>query len=119
MAGGGAVSVNVGSRRTAHAGERATARECAAKFRIGWGRRGEWMAHIWQIRVRGHLGPQWQPWFEGLTITNIRRGQDAQAVLSGPLADQAALHGVLARVCDLGLPLLAVSHVADDDPAVP
>jgi hypothetical protein len=75
------------------------------------------MAHVWQIRVRGHLGPQWHEWFEGLTITNIQHGQEAQAILSGPLADQAALHGVLAKVRDLGLPLIAVSHVVDEDPA--
>jgi hypothetical protein len=75
----------------------------------------EMMAQVWQIRVRGHLGPQWREWFEGLTIINIERGQEAQAILSGPLADQAALHGVLTKVRDLGLPLLAVSRVADDD----
>lgn len=76
-------------------------------------------AQVWQIRVRGHLGAQWSEWFEGLTITNIQHGQEAQAILSGPLADQAALHGVLAKVRDLGLPLLAVNRVADDDPECP
>lgn len=75
------------------------------------------MAEVWRIRVRGHLGPQWQAWFEGLTITNRQHGQDAEAILSGPLADQAALHGVLAKVRDLGLTLLEVSQVPDDDSA--
>jgi hypothetical protein len=65
----------------------------------------------YQIRVKGHLGLQWQGWFYGLTITNLEQGE---ALLSGPLPDQAALHGVLTKIRDLGLPLLAVSQVAID-----
>ncbi|HEV2235621.1 MAG TPA: hypothetical protein VGR57_03080 [Ktedonobacterales bacterium] len=71
---------------------------------------------MWRIRVRGHLGPQWSEWFEGLTITNLLEGHEAEAILSGPLADQAALHGVLAKVRDLGLPLVAVTYEMMDDP---
>jgi hypothetical protein len=59
----------------------------------------------YKIRVKGHLGPEWSAWFEGLTITNLPHGE---AELAGPLTDQAALHGVLLKVRDLGLPLLSV-----------
>ena len=70
------------------------------------------MAHQqYQIRVKGHLGEQWRGWFDGLVITNLEQGE---ALLSGPLPDQAALHGVLTKIRDLGLPLLAVSQVALD-----
>ncbi len=65
------------------------------------------MADVYQIRVRGHLDARWSEWFDGLRITNETNGE---AVLAGPIADQAALHGLLARVRDLGLPLVAVSR---------
>src|SRR5690348_7382227 len=56
---------------------------------------GKDMTHeVWQIRVQGHLGSQWKDWFEGMTITNDEKGD---AILSGPLADQAALYGVLLK----------------------
>ena len=57
------------------------------------------------ITVRGHLDFHWSVWFEGLTITN---GDNGEAMLAGPVADQAALHGLLAKIRDLGLPLIAV-----------
>jgi hypothetical protein len=63
---------------------------------------------IYQIRVRGHLGPQWADWFEGLTITLEKNGD---TLLSGPVVDQAALHGILKKVRDLGMPLLSVNAV--------
>lgn len=63
---------------------------------------------FYQIRVKGHLGPEWSAWFDGLTITNEPNGE---AVLAGPVVDQAALHGLLAKVRDLGLPLLSVNRV--------
>ena len=63
----------------------------------------------YQIRVKGHLGEQWQSWFDGLTITNVEQGE---AILSGSLPDQAALHGVLTKIRDLGLPLLEVRRIA-------
>ena len=70
------------------------------------------MVHEWyQIRVKGHLGEQWRDWFDGLTITNVEQGE---ALLSGSLPDQAALHGVLTKIRDLGLPLLAVNQVEPD-----
>ena len=64
-----------------------------------------------QIRVKGHLSDQWAEWFGGLTIENQ---PDGEAVLSGPLPDQAALHGVLNRIRDIGLTLVAVNCVEPD-----
>ena len=62
---------------------------------------------LWcEIRVRGQLDGSWSAWFDGLAVTNVDGGE---AVLAGELPDQAALHGVLAKVRDLGLPLLAVT----------
>jgi hypothetical protein len=66
---------------------------------------------VYEIRVKGHLGGRWSEWFDGLEITNLKNGE---ALLSGEIADQAALHGVLAKVRDLGLPLVAVSGVGPD-----
>jgi hypothetical protein len=60
---------------------------------------------VCQIRVEGHLDQHWAEWFEGLTITPQVGGE---TLLSGPVADQAALHGLLKKVRDLGLPLLSV-----------
>jgi hypothetical protein len=60
---------------------------------------------IYQIRVEGHLGPMWETVFDGLTITLQDNGD---TLLTGPVVDQAALHGVLRQVCDLGLPLVSV-----------
>ena len=59
----------------------------------------------YKIRIKGHLGPEWSDWFEGLTIA---LEEDGTTLLSGPVADQAALHGLLKKVRDLGLPLLSV-----------
>ncbi len=61
---------------------------------------------IYQIRLKGHLAPQWAEWFEGLSITLEDNGE---TLLSGPVADQAALHGLLKKVRDLGLPLISVN----------
>jgi hypothetical protein len=63
---------------------------------------------IYEIRVAGHLSSQWADWFEGLTISLEETGN---TLLSGPVADQAALHGLLKKVRDLGLPLLSVNQV--------
>ncbi len=67
----------------------------------------------YQIRVKGHLDQMWSTWFEGLTITNEPNGE---TLLTGPLVDQAALHGVLVKVRDLGLALIAVQQVAAGEP---
>ena len=66
----------------------------------------------YEIRIEGHLGDSWSSWFEGLSI---RHEETGETVLSGPLVDQAALHGVLMRIRDLGLPLVAVSRMRPAD----
>ncbi|SRR5579875_1943694 len=62
----------------------------------------------YEIRLKGHLDDRWASWFDGLTMT---RDADGTTLLAGPIVDQAALHGLLRRVRDLGLPLIAVSQV--------
>ncbi len=63
---------------------------------------------VYQIRLRGHLGREWTNWFGGLTIT---LEADGDTLLTGPVVDQAALHGLLRRVRDLGMPLISVVPV--------
>jgi len=63
---------------------------------------------VYQIRLKGHLGHQWTEWFGGLTIT---LEDDGETLLTGPVVDQAALHGLLRKVRDLGMPLLSVNRV--------
>ena len=69
------------------------------------------MPAVYQITVKGHLDSQWSAWFDNMLISNEASGE---AVLRGPLADQSALYGVLAKIRNLGLPLLAVTLVATD-----
>lgn len=66
---------------------------------------------ICEIRIRGHLGRQWEEWFTGLTIVLEENGN---TLLTGAVMDQAALHGLLKKVRDLGMPLLSVNFVATD-----
>ncbi len=66
---------------------------------------------VYQIRIKGHLDCQWTDWFEGLTITLEDNGE---TLLTGPVADQSALHGILKKTRDLGLPLLSVLSVEPD-----
>jgi len=62
----------------------------------------------YQIRIKGHLGPQWTDWFGGLAVTLDDSGD---TLLTGPVIDQAALHGLLRKVRDVGLPLISISPV--------
>jgi len=63
---------------------------------------------VYQIRIEGQLGRHWTDWFEGLTITALDNGE---TLLTGPVVDQAALHGLLKKVRDLAMPLLSVMRV--------
>jgi hypothetical protein len=63
---------------------------------------------VYQIRIKGHLGRQWTDWFEGLTIT---LEDDGETLLTGPVVDQAALHGLLKKVRDVAMPLISVNRV--------
>lgn len=65
-------------------------------------------ARTYEIRLKGHLDDKWADWFDGLSIT---REDNGETLLRGPVVDQAALHGVLKQVRDLGLPLLSVIQV--------
>ena len=68
---------------------------------------------VYEIRVKGHLDDKWADWFEGLTIT---REDNGDTLLTGRVIDQAALHGLLKKVRDLGLPLVSVSPVEPGPP---
>ena len=61
--------------------------------------------HVYRIRLKGHLGSEWADWFDGLTLT---LEEDGNTLLTGPVIDQTALHGLLKKVRDLGMPLLSV-----------
>ena len=63
---------------------------------------------IYQIRIKGHLDRKWADWFSGLSITSLENGE---TLLTGPVLDQAMLHGLLRKVRDVGLPLVAVIAV--------
>ena len=63
---------------------------------------------VYQIRIKGHLSPQWTDWFEGMAITPEDNGD---TLVTGPVIDQAALHAVLKRVRDVNLPLLSIMEV--------
>lgn len=66
------------------------------------------MYYVW---VKGVLNERWSDYFDGLAITSL---EDGKTLLSGMMADQAALHGLLAKIRDLGLPLLAVKRIETD-----
>jgi len=62
----------------------------------------------YEIRIKGQIDKRWAAWFDGLTVTNTEEGE---TVLAGPVIDQTALHGLLAQVRDLNLPLLSVRRI--------
>src|ERR1700749_2247778 len=70
----------------------------------------------YEIRVKGHLDTRWAAWFDGLTVI---RGSDGTTIIRGPVADQAALHGVLQKIRDLGLPLVSVTQIQPGQPGSP
>ena len=63
---------------------------------------------VYQIRVQGHLDSAWGDWFAGLVVTLEENGD---TLLTGPVVDQAALHGLLRKVRDLGMPLLSINRI--------
>lgn len=67
---------------------------------------------FYTIRLRGHLDARWSDWFDGMTIAHA--GDPDETILSGYLPDQAALHGILIKIRDLNLPLIAVQQAAPD-----
>ncbi len=70
----------------------------------------------YEIRLKGHLGSRWAEWFDGLSLSNE---SDGTTLIVGPVADQAALHGLLQKVRDLGVPLVSVTQVDADHPDLP
>jgi len=71
----------------------------------------------YEIRIEGHLGTRWAAWFDGLSVTNE---DDGTTVLRGSVVDQAALHGLLQRLRDIGIPLISLTPIeglADERPA--
>ena len=62
----------------------------------------------YDIRVKGHLDPRWAAWFDGLSLT---KASDGTTIIYGPLVDQAALHGLLQKLRDIGMPLVSVTQV--------
>jgi hypothetical protein len=73
----------------------------------------------YEIRVKGHLDPRWEAWFDGLGLTTEA---DGTTTIQGPVADQAALHGLLQKLRDVGLPLVSVTQVDPDlgrEPNIP
>ena len=64
-------------------------------------------SHVYRIRVKGHLDPKWEDWFEGMTITH----KEEDTILEGAVKDQPALHGLLVKIRDLNLVLLSLDHI--------
>ena len=65
----------------------------------------------YEIRVRGHLDARWSAWFDGLSLTNE---SDGTTVIHGPVVDQAALHGLLQKLRDAGMPLISITQSGPD-----
>jgi hypothetical protein len=74
------------------------------------------MSGRYEIRLKGHLESRWAAWFDGLGLTNE---SDGTTIIHGPVADQAALHGLLQKVRDLGLPLVSVTQLQPGQPECP
>jgi hypothetical protein len=70
----------------------------------------------YEIRLKGHLDTRWAAWFDGLAIAH---GSDGTTIIHGPVADQAALYGLLQKTRDVGLPLISVNHVEPGHPHMP
>ena len=73
-------------------------------------------ANEYEIRVSGHLASRWAEWFDGMTLAP---DDDGTTVISGTVADQSALHGLLRKLSDLGVPLVSVTRTRSNDPTPP
>jgi hypothetical protein len=73
-------------------------------------------ADHYEIRLRGHLETRWAAWFDGMALSQEK---DGSTILSGLVVDQAALHGLLQKVRDTGVPLIAVTRIDPDQPGAP
>jgi len=67
----------------------------------------------YEIRVKGQIGSRWSAWFDGMTVTT---GDDGTTVIAGPVVDQAALHGLLQKLRDIGIPLVSLTQPTPDAP---
>jgi hypothetical protein len=67
---------------------------------------------LYEIRIKGHLDSRWADWFEGLTI---KLEENGETLLTGPVVDQSALHGLLRKVRDLGMPLISVIPIVPEE----
>ena len=70
----------------------------------------------YEIRIKGHLDPRWSAWFDGLSLT---KESDGTTIIYGPVVDQAALHGLLQKLRDVGLPLVSVIQASPDEGGAP
>ena len=70
----------------------------------------------YEIRVKGHLGSRWSAWFDGLSLTS---DDDGTTVIRGPVVDQSALHGLLSKLRDVGIPLVSLTQLPPDTPTEP
>ena len=68
----------------------------------------------YEIRIQGHLGPQWEAWFKGIPLQQVDNGE---TILTADVSDQAELFGLLRKVRDLGMPLIAVNRIEPGDPS--
>lgn len=66
----------------------------------------------YEIRLKGHLGPRWSAWFDGMSVTNA---EDGTTVIRGTVADQSALHGLLQKLRDVGIPLLSLEQLPPNE----
>ena len=73
------------------------------------------MPEYYEIKIKGHLNDHWEPWFEGMNLKYETDGEEQYTLISGPVADQPALHGLLAKIRDLNLTLISVRRISPEN----